>query len=495
MRGAAPATADLLSPPAVYCARAPVPRYGGCTPVPAPELAGGAAAESALVAVRALFLEAGLDAAAAGTPGWNPLGELVPEGARVLLKPNWVLHRNHAGAGEECLITATEVVEAVLFYVLRARPAEVVVGDAPVQGCNWDALRRVAGLDGLMERMSGAARAVGAELRIEDLRRTVLPGGQLENRTATLRRTDNDYVLFDLATASALEPVTGPDTEFRVTMYDPDALRRTHAPGRHRYLVAREAIDADVVFNLPKLKCHKKAAITGALKNLVGINGHKEYLPHHRKGGSAAGGDCYAGGSPLKAGLEEMMDAANRSATPAARFALSRVAAGVVHARRLLGMDDNLEGSWHGNDTVWRMCLDLQRILHYGRPDGTLADALQRRVITLTDVLVAGEGDGPLAPTPVPLGLLTLAANPVAAEWVHARLMGFDPARIPLTREAWTAHRHPLAGFGPEEVRVHADGEVMDVEAAAARYGRRFRPPTGWRGHCEASPETVDAPC
>jgi len=36
------------------------------------------------------------------------------------------------------------------------------------------------------------------------------------------------------------------------------------------------------------LKLHRKAGITCALKNLIGINGNKEYLPHHRLGGSQA---------------------------------------------------------------------------------------------------------------------------------------------------------------------------------------------------------------
>ena len=81
-----------------------------------------------------------------------------------------------------------------------------------------------------------------------------------------------------------------------------------HAPGRHRYVIAREIIEADVVFSLPKLKTHERAGLTGALKNFVGINGHKDCLPHHRKGGSLAGGDCYEGRSAFKGLLEDLLD-------------------------------------------------------------------------------------------------------------------------------------------------------------------------------------------
>src|SRR5436853_340924 len=41
-----------------------------------------------------------LDEANYGTAAWNPLGELISPGNRVLIKPNFVLHFN-AGAGIE----------------------------------------------------------------------------------------------------------------------------------------------------------------------------------------------------------------------------------------------------------------------------------------------------------------------------------------------------------------------------------------------------------
>ncbi len=72
----------------------------------------------------------------------------------------------------------------------------------------------------------------------------------------------------------------------------------------------------------------------------------------------------------------------------------------------------------------------MQKILHYGTAEGKLGETQQRQVITLTDAIVAGDGEGPLSPTPVPLGVVTLATNVAAADWVHAYLMGLDPASI-----------------------------------------------------------------
>ena len=209
---------------------------------------------------------------------------------------------------------------------------------------------------------------------------------------------------------------------------------RITAPGRHRYLIAREIIEADLVINLPKLKTHKKSGVTGALKNLIGINGNKEFLPHHRKGGSKTGGDCYAGGSWLKLAAEHLYDFANRR--PPGLLAVAHRSSRRVSwpLRAKLGSDDNLEGAWYGNDTIWRTCLDLQRILRFGDTGGGCPNPFSEAVLSVTDAIVGGQGEGPLSNDPCPSGFLTASFSTAAAEWVNTRLMGFDPQRIPLVR-------------------------------------------------------------
>jgi hypothetical protein len=285
-----------------------------------------------------------------------------------------------------------------------------------------------------------------------------------------------------------LEPISSDADRFRVTMYDPRALRATHAQGRHQYLVAREVIDADVVFNLPKLKTHKKAGITAALKNAVGVNGHKEYLPHHRLGGVDRGGDNYCGGSRAKWLAELALDRMNASGTRWTRAAFGQLARGLIGLGVLLGADSNVDGSWAGNDTVWRMTLDLDRILIYGRADGTLSPTPMRRVVTITDGIVAGQGEGPLAPSPLPLGVMTFATNLAAAEVVHARLLGLDPARVPLVRHAFDAHPNPVADCSLAEVELCVDGRAASVDSLPLP-ARRARVPKGWRGACELAEE------
>ncbi|MGC1650934.1 MAG: DUF362 domain-containing protein, partial [Candidatus Sulfotelmatobacter sp.] len=466
----------------VVLARAVRPDYGLLSdPVPAPELPGGKAHTVALAAMRELFRVWGLDAEHFGSAAWNPLEKFVCADSRVVLKPNWVLHWNKSGAGMDCMVTHAAVIEAGLEYLALAHPGSVVVGDAPVQGCNFGELRRICEIDAIVGRF----RSRGMDVDIRDFRRTVLPGGKMGAARIEGNRGLEHFVLFDLKRESLLEPLAPQAEKFRVTMYNPDLMHRTHSPGHHEYMIAREIIEADTILNLPKLKTHKKACVTGALKNLVGINGHKEYLPHHRKGGGASGGDCYEGASRLKSGAETLLDTANRLDPGQLQVLVSKLAYMMSRLAVAVGYDRNMEGSWYGNDTIWRTCLDLHRITRYGRLDGTLADEPQRQVISITDGLIAGEGEGPMQPTPVPSGYLTGSVNPAAAEWVHARLMGFDPKKIPLIREAFSNFSQALADYPPSEIHLRSKEADLSEEEIFPIGGRAFMPAEGWKGHCE----------
>jgi hypothetical protein len=319
---------------------------------------------------------------------------------------------------------------------------------------------------------------------IRDFRRTTcsVPDG-VRVASENLQPLDH-FVLFDLGRESLLEPITDEREAFRVTCYDPRLMARTHAPGRHQYLVARDVIESDVVINLPKLKTHKKAGLTCALKNLIGINGNKEYLPHHRLGGTLRGGDCYPGSSSVKRALEYAHDRQNTTVS----VAMSRFWHGLtLPLNRMLhrkGDQLGIEGSWSGNDTIWRTCLDLNRILLYGRSDATLSGEPVRRVIHVVDSVVAGQGDGPLSPQPLPLGLVFAGENAAAVDLVGALLLGYDPERIPIIREAFKRFQWPLTTFAQDEVTLL--GDLGSGVAAVEVLGSKVVPadlvyPVGWR--------------
>jgi uncharacterized protein (DUF362 family) len=433
---------------------------------------------------------------AAGSLGWSeeargPLAKVIDEGARVLIKPNFVMHENQGPGGVEPLVTHPSLVRAATEAALRAGASQVMVGDAPVQGCDFDSLLSVTGLD------SWAAGLMKTEPRfkgVHDFRRTTcvfINGVRVASENL---QGEDRFVLFDLGSESLLEPVTDGRASFRVTCYDPRLMARTHAPGRHQYLIARDVLEADVIINLPKLKTHKKAGVTCALKNLIGINGNKEYLPHHRSGGSSSGGDCYPGTSIVKRALEYTLDRQNQAASFAAGKLWQELAINLARVSVRAGDELGVEGSWSGNDTIWRTGLDLNRILLYGRADATVADVAQRRVLHLVDAVVAGQGDGPLSPDALPMGLIFMGGNAAAVDWVGAHLLGYDPDQIRIVRESFGNFRWPIASFSSSDVTVLGDlgrGQANDLfqsrEAPDVKY------PAGWRDASRAKPNVAGA--
>ena len=428
-----------------------------------------------------------------GAPGESAFARLVPSGARVLVKPNLVLHRNHGAWGIEPLFTHPLLIRAVVEELLLTAASQVIVGDAPLQECDFDALLRASGMDQWAPELAARdPRFHGPR----DYRRTktTFEGGLRVEREGLL--PVDRFVLYDLQHDSLLEPISQAG-EFRVTQYPPAELARTHAPGRHQYLVARDIIEADVVVNLPKLKTHKKAGITNALKNLIGINGNKEFLPHHRLGGSEGGGDCYPGDDPVKRALEFVYDQTNSTRSILARriFRLgTRVLQRILHAK---GDALGVEGSWSGNDTIWRTCLDLNRILLHGTVDGTVAAERQRQVVHVVDAIVAGHGDGPLRAEPLPLGLLLAGSNAAAVDLVGARLLGYVPGLIPIVAHAFDRFRWPLTDFAADEVRVSgALGDGDAAERVRATFGdTEMHWPAGWLRRGRTGPAPRPQPC
>jgi uncharacterized protein (DUF362 family) len=410
--------------------------------------------------------------------GKGAFGDLINPGARVLIKPNWVLHHNQSDGGMDPMITHQSVVKAVVQAALQTEAAEVLVGDAPIQTCDFAALLETTGLGAWSETMKKAdSRFKG----VKDFRRTTAQYVNGVRVAEENKLPEDEFVLFDLASESLLEPITDDKGDFRVTCYDPRLMAKTHGKGKHRYLIARDVLEADVVINLPKLKTHKKAGITCALKNLIGINGNKEYLPHHRIGGADLGGDCYPGKSRVKSMLEYAADQQNLTDSGTKGRVWGGVATQLNRVLHLMGDNLGIEGSWSGNDTIWRTGLDLNRILLYGESNGSMASSTRRRVVHLADAVVAGQGDGPLSPQPLPLGLLFAGNNAACVDWFGARMLGYDPQLLPIVREAFGRFRWPISTARPEEITLVGDWGAGKIDRVLNRELPPVDHPFGWR--------------
>lgn len=434
--------------------------------------------------VRECLRDAGADAEHFGTADWNPLGDWIKPGNRVFVLPNLVVDRRPGEAIEDFRGKCTHgaVLRAVLDYALIASgaPERVAFGNASLQSCDYDRVTEQTGMSAVADFLH---ERTGTHIGPIDLRGVVTRwtryGALLERR----EQRPEDVVMVDLGRDSLLDEFYRQDgpVEMRVSDYDHREMARYHSCGRHVYAVHRTILDADAIISVPKLKTHEKVGITCALKGTVGTISRKECLAHHRKGGPQNHGDEYPRDSRLRALASRLADRVSTLDSELISNA-ARVPAKVLYKALRIGNHGIMAGAWHGNDTAWRMALDIARIVRFGRPDGTMATTPQRRHLVVVDGIVGGEGEGPVYPTGIPIGLVMFGSDPLWTDFAAALVMQFDPQTIPLIAHATDRMRWPVTEAAKDEVQVVIDGSQADWSALLNVLKRGFVPPKGWRG-------------
>lgn len=434
--------------------------------------------------VRETMRLAGLDAENYGTAAWNPLGAYIEPGMRVLVKPNLVMHVNPTGNGTDCLYSHPSVIAAVIDYIAIALEARgsIILADAPMQSCDFDALVVQSGLRELVSWY----RSRGVNIDLVDMR-----GLKSTSVAGSLRQTlveDATGKVIDLGRDSCFTGLSKERIDgLRITNYDPRELKKHHTQHKHEYYVSSCLLEADVVVNLPKAKTHRKAGVTGALKNMVGVNVRKEYLPHHSNGSKAEGFDEYEKRSALKLTSDSLIDARNRlllGGTSLPKKTLGFFARGLGFLGKKTSGDCYREGSWHGNDTIWRTVLDLNKIVFFADKDGAMRNEQQRRMIVLCDMVTVGQGEGPLLPEPGAWHMLAFCDDPVVHDIAMARLMGTDESIIATVHEslaytgsyAWRDANEILSACASNAAEF--DGVDVDMLNGDMRY--RAKPTSGW---------------
>ena len=433
-------------------------------------------------AVRAALARLDLDLERRDTSNWNPLNGLAARGSHVVLKPNLVYHRHPLGEdGVAAMITHASVIRPLIDYVLLATDGDcrITICDVPLQTADWQALIRSSGLDELVSFYS----AHGIDIDLLDLRYEI----SKKNRSGAIvhrdfqQRDPRGYATVDLGRRSHLFEIREHAARLEITDYGPGTVTRHHHDEVNEYLIAKTMLDADLFINVPKLKTHRKAGITVCLKNLVGINGDKSWIAHHRRGIDEY--PVLRVGEWLRWKIGTFLkNNAPPWVTGAAYNAYRYVFLGgrTVKEHTLRTGGPLMEGSWHGNDTVWRTILDLNNIVFYADKQGALHSDRQRRYLAVVDGVVGMDREGPVAGTPKNAGLIAAGLHPVAVDAVVCGLMGFDFEKVPSIRNGFEDDFFGLTPFDPKQLRTAGVHESVDLA---------FAPPSGWKDFLERSQE------
>ncbi|MDQ3655592.1 MAG: DUF362 domain-containing protein [Chloroflexota bacterium] len=398
-----------------------------------------------------------------GSSEEEPLAGFLPDsvGRTIVVKPNMVRHFNPIGS-LNAVVTSPVVVRAITSIAAQAvgPTGRVIVADSPQNDCDFQSLTASPGWREFRHWIDEHH----ANVQILDMRPEAV---EMTDGVITARRSlPGDPLgesIFDMGSRSAFVG-SGLDPEkLRGSDYDPEVTASSHSNGRHTYSVCRTFLDADLLIVVPKVKTHKKVGLSLAIKNLVGLVGDKNRLPHHTAGFPVSGGDEYPQRSLRSVARQWTIE----KARPV--LAQGRYSSFLRSLRRLedFALPEIAErsGNWWGNDTAWRMALDLAAILRLERLERG------RPTLFVYEGLVVGEGSGPLAPSSLPWGMLAGASDPVAGDLAVARELGLEPERFPVIVEAVS-----------RRVWSEDSANVRVIRLTPSKSGRIPRLHPGWAG-------------
>jgi uncharacterized protein (DUF362 family) len=432
--------------------------------------------------LRQMFAHIGLDREHFGAADWNPLGEWIRPGMSVVVKPNLVKHEIGPLIGENVVFTHPSLIRVVVDYCLIALRGNgrVYVADAPLQGAD---LKRImlAGLGALEDHYRRNNQPVSfLDLRMQWAE--IDDGSGYVKQFHRLPGDPQGYSIIDLKDESRFSSLQPSGRQFAVGDYDSDSTHSHHSGGQHSYCISNTVLNADVLINVPKLKTHIKTGITCALKNFIGVNCSKDYLPHYRLGSPRLGGDEYPDGSMLARAIGFARPILqNRVPLWVWKLARLTVRKHIVKDGRNGRGGVILGGGWHGNDTLWRTIHDLVNVATHLGVDGVRRSS-PRPILTIVDAVVAGEGSGPLRPSAKTCNLLMFGSDVGIIDAVCATMMGFDWRSIPLLEHLLDREARQISAFDGVVSVQTADSaleeSILNGEAA-------FQPPNGWIGSIE----------
>lgn len=433
--------------------------------------------------IREIFHSLDLDSKNYNTEYWNPLGDIIKPGNSVLIKPNLVIHNENAGSSIDHIITNSSIIRVLVDYVYIALKGEgeVTIADAPLQRCNFKSLIEYAGLDKLLNFYESIGNL---KIKIVDFRMKNAYRDKIGRLTEDKLGNIMDYKVVNLEKNSEFSDIIAENSKFRVTNYRKEEMVRHHNSLRNDYLIPKIVLNSDIIINIPKLKTHSKAGISCALKNMLGTNGLKDWLPHHRRGSIIEGGDEYLNKSWRKDILTDINEKSEDSQSIIFFKIFKLIYFFLFHSQIIFPFKDSFfEGSWFGNKTIDRAIVDINKILLYANKEGFIENSIQRKMFILVDGIISGEGNGPIKARPKKSGILIGGFNPVFTDVVASTIMGFDYKKIPTIERA----------LNLEMLKLSANISNIDISFQSSFIGNslrgvpnlKFVPHDNWKEYIE----------
>ncbi len=430
---------------------------------------------------KALFL-LGFDKENFGKEKWNPLNKFIKFGDKVVIKPNFVVSK-HRENGEDkksilCTDTHASVIRPIIDYAYKAcgKKGKIIIADSPLLSEDFEKIIDLTDTDKMVNFLN---KKFNLGIKIIDLRNMLfIPKDyySLEKKIIKKKGDPLGYVKIDLGKDSELYAIKEYSDLFRfpgVSEYN--IIFKHHTKKKNEYSISKTILDADCVISISKLKTHKKAGVTLSIKNMVGLTNKKEWLPHHREGTPDVGGDETPEDFPTEYEAKQFVIRTFRKIPYGTKMLPLMKKIFNFFESETKKQEKNVitEGCWHGNDTVWRMCIDMNKILFYADMNGKMHRNPQRKYLSLIDGIIGGQNEGPLRPTPINSGVILMGTDPVACDTIATKVMGFSPEKIPTIKYATNKKFY----LGKNKL---SDIEIVSNLNKPDKVNLNFTPSRGW---------------
>jgi hypothetical protein len=272
---------------------------------------------------------------------------------------------------------------------------------------------------------------------------------------------------------------------YKVSDYSVDSTNSYHCRGKHAYSISKKVLQSDFIINIPKPKTHRLAGITAAQKNIVGIVHDKASLPHRKIGSPEDGGDEYKKKSIIKhciAYLEEKKLNKAEKGNILAAIIYQVFIVPLYFLVKIFFNEKNMIGSWPGNDTIWRTVADLNLIVKYADDKGIIYHTPMRKILNVSDMIIAGQGNGPIGPKPKDLGVVLIGEVSTYMDALCCKIMGFNINRIPGLIDLMKNPQLGCSGIKKIYSNLPEYNKLL-YEVFIPESNWQFEPHDSWKGH------------
>jgi hypothetical protein len=372
----------------------------------------------------------------------------------------------------------------------------IIIADAPQMDCNWQQLLEELQLESIRELYS---LKFNFQIDILDLRNFEVIDATKPAYSVNRRTLPGDplgSVVINLGEQSLFFGF--PNANYYGADYNRNETISHHRDPIHEYCISKTVLSSDVFISVPKMKVHKKVGVTLNMKGLVGINTNKNYLIHYRLGSPKNGGDQLPDSQPRydKFVIKAQRWIFDRTLAKQSAFYESLYEMALKAYRLFISPLHSCSadtfvkdaGNWYGNDSAWRMTIDLARIILYADSKGVLHDTPQRKLFSVIDGIIGGENNGPLEPDRKDAGSLVVGTDIILVDLVATILMGFDFRRIKQFSAIFDSdYFSVMANICDSQVYFNDRVVTAKILLDSGHHvpSLKFRPHPGWEGKIE----------